>query len=713
MNQAVEDRSGQDKDIDILALLGVIWRNKLIILTTIVIGLFIGGYKAFVSAVPQYAANTTLAMQLRNEQVVDIETVISGVSTDAASINTELEVLRSRGLLETLVTELNLTEDPEFNASLRPPAAFNLRRSLRNLVDRVLPGSARPANDDAGEPDEIALDNTIIAARRAISATNLPSTYVFRLQATTQNPRKSALIANTLAELYIQDQINVKFQATENAVAWLSERVVELEQDLETKVDAIEQRRAELDVVGPEQLEALRLRVRDLASRLESALSEKEDLQQRLRMLEDLRAQQDRSAIADLAQDPLLDRLLPRLRNDGSPALEQEFDARVEQLIAQRQIVLDRNNDQIVTLEPSLGNAESVLKIQTEQLAQLQQLQREADATRTLYETFLTRLKETSVQRGLQQADSRVLSKATTGVQVAPRRSRILLVWMILGALAGATIAMGRQFMRSGFRSSEELQAVTDIPLLGLLPKFPIRKRGDLLTYLVNNPTSASAEAIRNLRTSILMSNLDNPPQVLMLTSSIPGEGKTTQSIALAHNLAGLGKRVLLIEGDIRRRTFASYLKAPANYDGILAALDETRPLQDSIIHSDEMGIDVMMGAQTPLNAADLFSSEAFRSLLLRLRQEYDHIVIDTPPVLVVSDARVLGRLVDMILIVVAWDKTRRAQLMEALRQFETANLRVNGLIMTQIDPKGMKRYGYDGNYGAYSSYGNSYYLKR
>ncbi len=195
-----------------------------------------------------------------------------------------------------------------------------------------------------------------------------------------------------------------------------------------------------------------------------------------------------------------------------------------------------------------------------------------------------------------------------------------------------------------------------------------------------------------------------------MSTSSIPGEGKTTLAIAMAQNLAGLNKKVILIEGDIRRRTFGEYFPQAREQGGLLSVISGKQTLEQAVWKTPEAGIDILMGERSHVNAADVFSSESFRHLIERLRDDYDYAIIDTPPVLVVPDSRVIGQHVDAIIYSVKWDSTTRTQVQEGMRQFATVNLRVTGLVLSQIDPAGMKRYGYGDKYGAYSRYAKGYY---
>ena len=696
-------------EIDLLELAGSLWRGKWVILATTFLALTIGAWYAYGVAVPKYAATSSLALQLRKEAVVDLESVVSGVSTETSSINTELEVIRSRGLLEKLVTQLDPTRDPEFNGALRPPSAVARLKGLLRGGDDPAPADAAPAPDDAITPEESEMIRTVGAVRNAISATNQRNTYIFNIGATTTDPLKSARIANALAALYIQDQIDVKFQATENAVSWLSERVVELEAELQQKQDLVKERRSSMDVSTVEALEALSQQQRAMGERLAEARLASAREEARLNTLQDLARNGSRAELVAGLDDPALTRLAARLA-EGEAGAEDLFADRLALLTQEAENAAARQTQQTAALQASYDRLQTRFDTQSSAVIELQNLERDLNATRTLYETFLTRLKETSVQRGLQQADSRVLSAATPGHYVEPRKSRIMALAMLLGALLGSLIVLARQFLHQGYRTAETLAADTGLAVLGQIPKMPIRRRDQLIDYLNDKPTSPAIEAIRNLRTSVLLSNIDTPPQILLSASSLPGEGKTTQAISLAHNLAGLNKRVLLVEGDIRLRTLSQYFDIPDSRHGLIAAMTGEHDLSDLLLRDSRMDVDILLGEKTSANAADVFSSDRFRNFLEELRHHYDFIVIDTPPVLIVPDARIMSQFADAVVFSVAWDRTAKTQVTEAIRQFHSVNSRVTGLVLSQIDPKGMRRYGYGGKYGAYSSYGAKYY---
>lgn len=684
------------EEIDLGQLLGTLWRGKLWIAIAMAVALLIGGYYAFVSAVPTYTSSATVALESRQDQVVDIESVVTGLGGDQSTINTEVEVLRSRGLLEQVVERLDLTNDPEFNAALRERSMFSLGALLSVL---------RSGSDEEVSERRV-LDSVIDELSSKVSISNIRNSYVFRITVTMEAPRKSALIANTVAEAYIRDQISVKFEKTAQATEWLSDQVSTLRLDLENAETELKSFSSSTDLISPEGLFALNRQLKDLRDRksnLTEAIAAQKAAVVNLETVEGLSPEEK----AQRANDPSLARLAEDIQN-GVEGAAETFETQYAVLLTRAQQEVLRLEAQFEAVDTSIVELTERIETQSSELVRLQQLEREAQANGLIYEAFLSRLKETTVQQGIQQADSRVLSQAVVPLSPsAPKKPMILALSLILGAMIGGAAVLIREMSQNTYRVAEALERNTGLTVIGQIPTIPSRNRANVLQYLTDKPNSAAAEAVRNLRTSLLLANIDMPPRVIMSTSSIPGEGKTTQSISLAQNLSGLGKKVLLVEGDIRRRVFSEYFDIH-DKPGFLSVLAGEASLQSAVTFNEQLQADILLGETSKVNAADLFSSDTFAQFLGTLRDAYDYVIIDTPPVLAVPDARVIGQHVDAILYTVKWDSTTHRQVNDGLKSLANVNLKVTGLVLSQIDQRGMKRYGYGDSYGAYQAYYNS-----
>ncbi len=684
-------------EVDILDLLRTLWRGKWIIGAVATVVVLLGGYYAIFMATPFYRASATVVLDSREEQIVDIENVMSGLSGDQATINTEVEVLRSRGLASQLVDRLNLLEDAEFNPTLQPKPWISLGTVLR-MID--------PTRGSRTLTEQEIRDATIDNVLDVVSIANVRQSYVFRITVNTMSAAKSAAMANMLAQVYIDEQLQVKFNATDTATEWLATRVTELREELEAAETAVKDFNASTELISPAGLEILNRQMKDLRERLAEARSQQALISLQTETLGTALVIGDAALAAETMDDPTL----VRFAENGTNG--EVFETYVTGLIARTETETARIGAQIAALEASSAKLESQIESQSEDLVLLQQLQREAEASGTIYAHFLSRLKETSVQRGIQQPDSRILSQAVVPRQPAePNKPLILALAGMFGLLLGSALVLAREASKNTFRSSEELASYTQHPVIGTIPKIPVRKRGRMIDYIISKPTSNAAEAVRNLRTSLMLSNVDEPPQVILSTSSVPSEGKTTQSILLAQNFAALGRKVLLVEGDMRRRVFEQYfdIKSKEGFHSLVTVLTGGVSLEQAVAHDATLGVDVLVSDKSSVNAADLYSSTKFSELLAAMRSQYDTVIIDTPPVLVVPDARVIAPQVDAVMYTVRWDYTHKGQVREGIRMLESVGVRVNGLVLGQVDPKGLRRYGYT-QYGGYGYGANGGY---
>ena len=713
MVSSVDDRPAEDV-IDIGALFSTVWRGIWRVIFWVLFAILAGGIYAFVLATPVFRATTSVVLETRESQVLSFDSVIGGLRTDSSAVNTEVEILKGRLLMGRVVDMLNLTTDPEFNGALRPPTLLaGLISTATEQVKSLMAVAPEPEVPVAPEALRERIISTLIDQ---VTVSNTPLSLVFTITVDSEDGRKSALIADTIGRLYIDDQIAVKYEATQQATEWLAQRVTELQAELEAAEARVKDFRSGSDVVDPTALEQADQQMATLRSRLVEQEILRDMGAARVAALAAAVTLQEKVAIA---ADPGLTRLV---QNRDATADVTVADAaiarRFEEVKSAAVLDVQRAEAQIISLSQSRDTLQATIGRQSDALSEFQQLTREADSVRLIYEYFLNRLQETSVQQGLQQADSRVLSPAVVPERPAsPQKPRILAIAAVLGLMAGVGFVFLRETRAKGFRSGRDLERTTGYPVMGQIPIIRGRGHRAVLSYLASKPTSSAAEAIRNLRTSVLLSNIDNPPRVIMTTSALPSEGKTTTALALIQNLVGMKRKVLLIEGDLRRRAVSRMASesaprgaSPVMSPGLLAVLTGEKTLGEVIVKDDLLGVDVLIGEQSDTNAADVFSSDSFARLLTAVREIYDVIIIDTPPVLLVPDARVIAQHADAILFVVRWNWTTVGQVRDGLRMFESVNRKVSGLVLSQINTRQVRKFGDSDTYGLYAPYARSYY---
>ncbi|MEM0991145.1 MAG: polysaccharide biosynthesis tyrosine autokinase [Pseudomonadota bacterium] len=684
----VHDQNG----IEVGQIFNTLWRGRWIMLLCMIASLCLAIAWLNTLAVNRYTASTVIALQSRDEQVVDFDNVLSGLGGDGHTIKTEIEVMRARGLFRKLVADLDLTQDPEFNRHIRDQSSPVTQAVLATAETvRWILGRSRP---DVPPSQRKILDDTVETLLDNVAVANIRDSYVFNISVTTRDPAKSALIADRLAALYIRDQVDAKFQATDRAISWLADQVKTLEGELEASENAVKLFTAKANLVSEEALALRRGQLKEFRTRRADLMASQTALGTKTERMRAAAQSGDLSAMAIAADDEALQAMLVRTRTGGAAA-RQAFSNQFQNLQAQISLSLRRAQEQAKALQASIAEIERQVNTQSAELLELQQLQRVAKANQLIYEYFLGRLKEITVQRGIQQADSRVLSPAVVPEDPsAPQGVALLMGAILLGGLVGAGLVLLRELANRSFRAGDDLERLAGITVLGEIAKAPVTKRHKVLRYMLSKPSSELMEGLRNLRTSITLSSIDTPPKVILLSSSVPGEGKTTLSIGLAHSFAPTAKRVLLIEGDIRRRTFGEYFETDQK-EGFATALKTPDKIANIVVHDEDLGIDVLLAEPVSANAADVFAGSAFRDFLDKIRDRYDVIIIDTPPVLAVPDARMIGALADMVLYVVRWDETSKRQVSQGLHAFASANVSVNGLVLSQVDRGRQKAYGY------------------
>ncbi|MCJ9429951.1 GumC family protein [Kordiimonas marina] len=732
---------GEDDTLDIRALLLTLWRRRWVIAST---AIFLTVLSAIivVQLTPRYTAEALLAIETRKNSVVDLEAVMSGLGTDQAAIKTEIDVLQSRRLIGKVVDKLALVKDPEFNAGL------NKKKSLLSYLNPFSYLSPEWRNAILGSPDKPTSAEEIAAATRAsvidavtkhLSVNNPPRSYTIHVSFESTDAKKAALIANTIADLYLVDQLEVKFEATERANEWLNSRVFELREKVRTSEEAAERFREEHQLVQTHSQGSVNeQQIAQLNSQLITARTDYARAKAREQQIEKniSKGDDDETGVLEVIQSPLIQKLkeqeseVQRKRaelatrygpkhpkmlnveaelNNIKAKIKLEIDKIVASIRSEAEVAAIR----VKTLEENLDS----LKKESFQVGRAQvkmrELEREVAANQLLLKTFLTRFKETSSQDGLQQADARIVSRADVPTHPSFPKTRLI---VILFAFTGVGLGIGFTFLLealdNGYRNFDQLHRDFGLRGLGMIPligKSKLKEAGPE-AYLLSKPTSSFAEAHRNIHASLMFSAPSgNAPQVIGLTSSVPGEGKSTAALCLAHTLGRSGRKVLVVEADMRRPVMKNRLGLNESFIRLNDVLDGKISENSSKLYEDPISNIHILWTDKDTDPQHLFESSAFDLFLREARVEYDFIIIDTPPALAVSDVLVISRKLDALIFVVQWHKTPKSLVKSALKTLQQTERHIAGVILTQVDIKRHQGYGY-GDQGYYYGTKSSYY---
>jgi succinoglycan biosynthesis transport protein ExoP len=722
--------------LDLKRLLAV-FRRRLRLFAAVALLVMVATVILTLRATPMYTATANLIINRQQQQVVDTQAVLSGLPADSSTVDTEVEVLRSRQLAERVVDTLNLTQDPEFNSRLAPPGPIG---SVVGGIAVFLGAAAPDAAQEQLSAEAAALEKErvvdVVLDRLSIRRAGL--TYVMNVGFTSEDPAKAARIANTFADRYMLEQLEAKFDATRQANTWLNSRLSELRVEVQAAEAAVAQYRAANNLLSAsgstlteqeistynQQLATVRAQQAEAEARLRTARAQLargstgEDVGEALGSTVVQRLREQRATVsrevADLSgrygpNHPEMVRAQRQLA-DIDAQIQAEIQRIISNLEAQAQVARERT----ASMAGSLGAARGTLAANNAAAVRLNELERNAESVRALYESFLGRFQETSSQEGIQESDARIVSRAKVPVsQSSPNVPLNLMLGLVLAIGGGLAAVVLAEMLDSGLTTAEDVERRLGLPALGAVPMMasvadPVDRDMTPVDYVVNKPLSAFAEAVRALRAAILYSRIGGTTRVIALTSALPAEGKTTTAVCLARVSAQAGSNVLIIDCDLRRRNVNRLLALEPTV-GLIEVLNGSARLEQALVQDGPSGAWVLPLTSGGFTPKDVFGSAAMDNLLAEARQRFDLVILDTAPTLAVSDTRILTAKADVTVFLARWRKTPEKAIATALRTLEQSGAHVSGLALTQVDMNAQAKYGY-GDAGYYYADYKKYY---
>ena len=702
------EQAGQD-EINLRQYWQVVLKHKWTVLSALAI-VFFSVLVATLLMTPIYRATTTLEIDRDAIKVVEVRGFAPVESTSDDFYKTQYELLKSNALAERVARGLNLASDPAY-----------LHQQHVSVLSKLL-GLLRHGSTAVSQPvasrDSTALGGFVSAH---LTIEPIVDSRLVRINFDSPNPQLAARVANAVAENFMASNLERGFNSTAYAREYLESRLQQIKQKLEeseTQLVAVAQKEKIFSSSDGTSLAAQNLAL------LNTQLSAVQD--QRIRA-QARSAQASAATGTALPADMLSNSIIGTLRQNRAtlmaqyqeklstykpswPAMLQlkgqidEIDKQIQTEVGNVKASVRSEYEATQAQEAMLQKQMDVLK--TEVLDQQTRsirynvLKREVDTNRQLYDGLLQRYKEIGVAGGVTTNNMSVVDRAAVpGSPFKPDLRFNLLVATFFGLALGVLLALIFEYLDDTLKTSEDVEKLLGLPVLGIIPKL-----SDLTPrQALENPRSAFAEAYRSVRTALQFSTASGVPRTLLVTSSVPNEGKSTTALTLAHNFAQLGKRVLLIDADLRNPSLHRTLGLD-NDSGLSNCLAGAAKPQDVIKPQSEANLDVMTSGPLPPNPAELLSGPKMLALLTVAMSKYDQIIIDGPPTMGIADAPILSHIAKGTLLIVDAGRTRREVARGSVKRLRSAHAHILGALLTKCDGR-MGGYGYSG-YDYYYAYG-------
>lgn len=718
-------------DIDFKDILFILNVRKGIVIFMLVLSLIAAS--VFLSMqVPQYTSNSVILLNVQENNITGYDSVLSNSLLDEPSISSEVDIILSRSLATKVVEKLDLANDPEFavKASNNFFSKY-ITKFLAKYFGKYFNKKEDVVVDELYTQNEIdEIEKGIIIDRflERISLSRKTMSRTIYIGFTSESPQKARLIASTIVDEYLVNQMSEKFEATKTANEWLNKKILSLSTNLRESELAVQifkeennliETRDNITVDNQQLLELnthLVLAKTDLAqaeARLSSARNSINSSTEVLNsgLIQSLRQQE---SILFTKKSDLQSRyggLHPKVVNINAEIKELGKNIKVEisKIKSGLQNEVNIAKARVKSLDNSLSKIQGKIGVSTKAKVRLSELVRERDANRLLYESFLSRSKETAQSKDLDQSYARIISKAEIPTKPSsPNKLLILIISSFLGISFGLVLVFLVEILDNVFKDVKQLEQVTGVPSIGISPLYD-KKAKSAIDFIINNKLSYTVESLRSILTSIYFSNSDKPPKTLLITSSVPSEGKTTFSTSLATIFAMTGKRVLIIDCDMKKPSVAYVFSNKDKKASLNSYLAGSVSDEDIINVDSKTGVHFVSSSSNTLNSQELLSSQKMKDFVNKMSIKYDFVIIDSPPVMAVSDALILARIVDTVTYLVKWNKTPRNVVHSAIKKLFAYDIKISGTVLSSVNMAKYSKTSYSENGYYYKNYKDHY----
>jgi succinoglycan biosynthesis transport protein ExoP len=660
---------------------------------------------------PLYRGTTTIQINKENPQIVDFKEIFAVNTMDIDYYQTQYKILESRSLARRVIYSLKLSEHPEFIP--KPTTAFQQWKS--NLLVSIFGFITSKNSFSEKDPSENEKETLLISRfLKKLKIEPIRNSRLVKIHFESNYPELSAQVSNTLAASYIQQSLETRFISTEQAKEWLTKQLEDLKAKVERADEDLQAFGSKHDIISLEAKENVTMqRLTELNEALTKAESDrmgKEALykQTKDRNFDSLPSILENKLIMDLKQAYIqLEAQYMKLSETFKPGYPEMSRLKSQMESIQKRIDGEMNkiihsirNDYESTLrrETLIRQAFEQQKVRVmemkEKAIQYNILKREADTNKELYRGLLQRMKEAGVSAGITASNIQVVDQAELPIKpYKPNKQLNLILAAVVGLFLGIGLAFFFEYLDNTVKTSEEVEQLLRLPSFGMVPEISNERRKrlekgssypvELITH--GHPKSMLSEAYRNIRTSLLLSFSEKPPKKIIITSPNPAEGKTTTAINTAIALSQTGAQVIIVDSDMRK-PMVHKIFGEENGTGLSNFLSGHVELESIVKGTEIPNLFYIPSGPIPPNPSELIGSNLFKSMMESLAERFDHIVLDSPPVLGFADSIILSTTVDGVILVVLGGKTPRETLQRAKEVLHQVNVKILGVVINRVD---------------------------